>query len=346
MKRVVSLLICLVNCVLLSQAQGSLLGKMAHRTPRMILKHDSLSLPMQRKVALQMREHLLKPFTPLRTQAAARDLAHFTQPKRTRILQQYRDALTKTQTLAKSLDATIFYQGTSEGRHLLPQEIIDAQQDILKVLGEVKAAAVYFSKDTAPALQQAETYLRATLDFYQMCGTGMLKPLEKPLGEPRRAFNPDVFFLREPKGPEAAQPIVLPQQVRVAIITDYGVLEDFQRMQANEHLPLWQFDVYHNPEEFLQTPGHQNYDLVLTDVVIDHGGGLYLARQLRLEKYPRGIVALTAFGEESTVGMELYAAGMDGMIMLSDIDPYLILERPSMFAQKLRAFFYYHPLKP
>ncbi len=344
MKRIVAILVCLVNGVVLSQAQGSLLGKMAHRTPQIILKHDSLSLPMQRKVALQMREHLLKPFTPLRTQAAARDLAHFTQPKRTRILQQYRDTLAKTQTLAKSLDATIFYQGTSESRHLLPQEIIDAQQDILKVLGDVKATAVYFSKDTAPALQQAETYLRGVLDFYQMSGTGMLKPLGEPLEQARPAFNPDVFFLREPKGPALAQPI-LPQQVRVGIITDYGVLEDFQRMQANEHLPLWQFDVYHNPEEFLQTPGHQNYDLVLTDVVIDHGGGLYLARQLRLEKYTRGIVALTAFGEESAVGMELYAAGMDGMIMLSDIDPYLILERPSMFAQKLRTFFYYHPLK-
>ena len=160
MKRVVSLLICLVNCAVWASAQGSLLSKMARRTPRVALEHNSLSLPMQRKVALQMRERLLKPFTPLRTQAAARDLAHFTQPKRTRILQQYRNALAKTQTLAKSLDATIFYQGTAESRHLLPQEIIDAQQDILKVLGDVKAAGVYFSKDTAPALQQAETYLR------------------------------------------------------------------------------------------------------------------------------------------------------------------------------------------
>ena len=344
MKRVVSLLICLVNCAVWASAQGSLLSKMARRTPRVALEHNSLSLPMQRKVALQMRERLLKPFTPLRTQAAARDLAHFTQPKRTRILQQYRNALEKTQTLAKSLDATIFYQGTAESRHLLPQEIIDAQQDILKVLGDVKAAGVYFSKDTAPALQQAETYLRGVLDFYQMSGTGMLKPLGKPLEQARQDFNPDVFFLREPQGP--AKPVVLPQQVRVAIITDYGVLADFQRMQANEHLPSWQFDVYHNPEEFLQTPGHQNYDLVLTDVVIDHGGGLYLARQLRLEQYNRGIVALTAFSEEGKIGRELYDAGMDGMIMLSDIDPYLILERPAMFAQKLRAYFHYHPLKP
>ena len=112
-------------------------------------------------------------------------------------------------------------------------------------------------------------------------------------------------------------------------------------MAELENLGGWQLDTFNTPEDFLADPNHLQYDLVLTDILISGGGGIYLTRQLRDQKFEGGILAVTAYPEEREIGVKLQVAGMDGMIALTDIDPYFLLHRPETLAQKIRNYFYY-----
>lgn len=348
MKKGITIL-CLLCLSVLAQAQLHFLRRVGADAGK-VWEHSSLGLSMQRMLARQMRQYRFRPFTPTSSKILQHNLKHFSQARQTKILKQYHSTLRKTNALAKDLGTKIFYQGTAESRLLSPLEISSDQRDILGALEEVRAVQVFFEIPDK-SLAQAERYLTRLSRFYQSCATGILEPLESEalssLEKAMQSFEPDRFFLRLPASIEKESAAhSLPPTLRVAIVTDYGIREDFQRMAKNENLSRWEFDGYANPEEFLNAPNHLAYDLVLTDVLISHGGGRYLARQLRHESFKGGIIAVTAFPEEKAIGIQLKASGMDGMIMLSDIDPYFILERPFTFAQKLRNYFYYKSQLP
>ena len=343
MKKGITIL-CLLCSSLLVQAHLHFPRKVGADVGK-VWEHSSLGWSMQRMLARQMRQYRFKPFTPTSSKILQHNLRHFSQARQEKILKHYRSTLRETNSLAKDLNTKIFYQGTTESRLLSPFEIANDQRDILSALKEVRAAQVFFETPDE-TLARAETYLTRLSRFYQSCATGILEPLESEilssLEKATQTFEPNRFFLRSPVSVEKeSASLSLPRTLRVAIITDYGIREDFERMAKNENLSHWEFDGYANPEEFLNAPNHLAYDLVLTDVLISHGGGMYLARQLRHEGFEGGIIAATSFPEKAEIGIRLKASGMDGMIMLSDVDPYFILERPFTFAQKLRNYFYY-----
>jgi DNA-binding NarL/FixJ family response regulator len=139
----------------------------------------------------------------------------------------------------------------------------------------------------------------------------------------------------------------LPKKLRVAIIREEEegaeeIITAFRRLKEEEQFSEWQFDTYNNASEFLHTPGCLTYDLVITDIVMGEGGGLYLARKLRYHKFSGGILALTGFYQKTETGITMKADGIDGAIYTG----HLKYEQDitSFFAQKLRNYLYYRYL--
>ena len=60
----------------------------------------------------------------------------------------------------------------------------------------------------------------------------------------------------------------------------------------------------------------RKYDVILTDIIVDGGGGYYLTNVLRLDGYQGTIIALSAFERDDAMGMEMFNSGFDGMLNL------------------------------
>lgn len=313
----------------------------------------SLSLAMQRTLALEMRKYSLEPkrlsLTPSERYKFYLDcLSKYPGEMRPNISKQYIKALSATARLAKTLDTEVFYQGTFENRHLNPWEIHDRLRLINSALQQVKAAKIYFDARGDAKLGEAEAYLLRNRRFYQMLGTGEFGSLEEmplsALEKARKEYDGNRFYLRTPTIPENSDALLLPKRARVAIIREEEdgtaeIISAFHRVREEEQFSQWQFDAYRDMSEFLSTPGCLTYDLVITDIMMGGGGGLYLARQLRYYKFNGGIVALTGFPQKEETGIAMKAEGIDGALYTGHIKYEKNLS--SFFAEKLRNYFYY-----
>lgn len=342
MKRILTAILCL-----------SLLGNL-YALPRVKktkrIKALSLPLTMQRKMALQMRNYRLNPEKFNMSKAQMKEFSarvrKYPKSMRSHVTRKYTKALSSTRRLAKSLDIKIFYQGTEETRLLPPREIRADLRAIESALKQVEDAEVYFQAGENVPLQEAKTYLHRVKNFYQMHAMGEFGPLDEipisVLEETQKTFNRDIFFLKDPAGVEEGRPLPLPEKLNVAIIRNVEeeeIISAFYYMKENEQLHGWKFDVYENPEVFLRAPGCLRYDLVITDIKIEGGGGEYLARKLRHHEFKGGVVALTAFREANPIGIELKANGIHNMISLPSYG--FEEDGPTLLAQKLRNYFYY-----
>ena len=318
-------------------------------------KRISMPLKMQRTLALEMRNY------PLNTRRLALDddrieelywncSVKYPRAMRADISKQYYKALSATKRLAKTLDTEIFYQGTFENRQLDPIEIYDRLRAINSTLAQVEAAKVYFDARGDIPLREAETYLLRRNRFYQMLSSGEFGPLDEippsALEKAKKTYKSEDFFLEDPIT-ESADALQLPDKVRVAVIREEEeetetIVSAFEHLREKEEFSQWQFDIYNSSEQFLRTSGCLTYDLVITDIMMGYGGGLYLARKLRFHKFDGGILALTGFYQKEQWGIAMKAEGIDGSIYTGSFkyEPNV----SDFLAQKLRNYFYYRQL--
>lgn len=321
------------------------------------LGNEMLSTAVYRRVATQMQESFLRPIVPTPIDLLRVEAFHASPLLNQRIDDSYLSAIEQTNALTRALGTQIWYNLHDEMRVVCPMEIREGLVQIAKTKAAIHQADLFLKPGDVP-LQRAKEKVRYASLYYEMCATGVVPELEEtPVDvykETEKIFNKKVFFLADPVLPASKNPIrglwehvsggkklPLPKTLRMAIVADYGIGKYVEDMADLEDLDGWRIDTYKTPEDFLNDPNHLQYDLVLTDILISGGGGIYLTRQLRDQKFGGGILAITAYPEEKEIGVKLQVAGMDGMIALTDIDPYFLLHRPEILAQKMRNYFYY-----
>lgn len=326
---------------------------------------NTLSRKMQKEAAQQMRPYLfnstwsLEPvqeaaYNNVEAGIATRgNLTEMSAEQFAQAADVYRQAMGKVLAISQHADAEIYYLGTSESQPIAPEQIRRTLAEIVEAQGAVSQAQVVWGAQY-PALQEAELYLKNLHSFYMTLGTGMYFSPEKSVGRtweredghlycdrefglwakgtaktiPQRSWKHPSTWFANPRGS-------LPEQQRVAVLQDSEeVLNGLQIMKEQAGLAGWQFDVYEDPEEFLNRVPWQQYDLILTDVLIKNGGGRYLARQLRSQGYNGTILTLSGF-DELHDGKQFFDDGIDGMITVG-VHP---MDYPGHFWASLNNYF-------
>ena len=353
MKKTVLLFSCLA-LPLVSQAQvGRVLApRLVEPFPKVML-----SSKVYRAAALQMQENFSKAIVPTNVAKLRVEAFHASDALNKQIDNVYLDAISLTNELSNYLNAKIWYSLHDEEYAVQPAQVRDGLAFVSQVAAAIHQADLFLKPGDKP-LEMAKTKLEYAYHLYQIYATGVIEPpvqntLTDTYKQTAAHFNKHVFFLQEPVLPApknllrgvlskfSKSPLAFPKKLKVAVVADLSVLKDIETMAKEEGLQDWSLDRYKTPEEFLSTPQRLSYDLVLTDILIPGGGGIFLTRQLREQRFKGGIVAVTAYPEEEEIGVKLKADGMDGLITLSAFDDYFWLERPKTIAEKLRYYFYY-----
>lgn len=309
------------------------------------LPTNSLSRSMQQKIALEMRP-FLHSFENWRLpeQAASFEdeyfgvmtlgnLTELSPAQYEQALKEYKVAMKALENLSKYVNTTIYYMGTSETTGVVePFQIERMNKEIMQVGELIDKARVSWGND--PVLMRATSYLNNLTQFYRMLGTGMYEKIgeqEKIIARTDgHVYNAKEFGLTseivEAKIPQwhLMDPATwftdgargaLPRGLRVAILQDdKDVINAIHKMQKRAGLKDWEIDFYDDPEKFLNQGAYKEYDLILTDVLIQNGGGRYLARQLRHRGYEGSILTLSGFEPGL---QDFFNDGFDGMIVVS-----------------------------
>lgn len=317
---------------------------------------NTLSRTQIRQVALEMRNHQFKskwtvtPNKPLAAEAknefrlgsSGANLTGLSPAKWEEAYTHYANAVSSVQKLAQYMDTQIYYMGTSESERPHPEQIRQTLADINDSLAAVKKAQITFGENKS--LAEMGLYLSYAKRFYTMLGSGMLEPLdEKALTviprEDNHTFVSSEFslwseFVRE-KLPNvksnsffnyltsllqgSVKRGALPQKLRVAILQDDNeAIKGLQEMQTRGKLTEWQIDYLEPDAEAFLNRDYNSYDLILSDIVMPHGGGRYLARQLRAGGYKGSLLVVSKF--DYYYGDSFFKDGFDGMLFLGEAE--------------------------
>ena len=240
---------------------------------------------------------------------------------------QYTDTMQTVKNLAHYADTTIYYLGSSETERLTSMRLNQILSALTIVKGQVKKTRATWGDEAQ--LTRAAVYLENIYNFYMTLSTGTYFPIGEnniPLIKrtDNHIFNSQEFNLNTHLSPTAiatstgedpqALRGALPENLRVAVLHDSeDAIEDLTAMQQKVQLTDWQFDFYEDPEAFLKNVSYKKYDLILTDIMSQNGGGRYLARQLRYDNYEGTIITLSLY---QSGGKAFFDDGIDGMITL------------------------------
>lgn len=144
-----------------------------------------------------------------------------------------------------------------------------------------------------------------------------------------RTFVGNEFYLHEPefkrwtgmlrRGQAVRQADKLPAGLRVAVLNDReSVLEN---MTASHKQGVFirggKLDCFERADDLISAVRTgRKYDIILTDIIVEGGGGYYLTNVLRIDGYQGAIIALSAFERDDSMGMEMFECGFDGMLNL------------------------------
>ena len=246
----------------------------------------------------------------------------------------------------KSLNALVFYQQGSQARLISPMEIGDRLGRLQAVYAEVNGMDRLLSvpnnevEKMKKALEQGKMYLSAL-------GSGVMPSsfyVDKTpvMREPRldRAFNVHEFFLETPSSYQEEHAL-WPETLKLAAIADgYFNTEVFYQMKVLPETRQWQIDIFKDPEEFLASPASTSYDVVITDLLVPNGGGVFLGTTLRNRGYNKALIALTAYSPIERLARSLWEKEFDGMISTDNTTPYSP-QYLDLILHKLRNYFYY-----
>ena len=307
---------------------------------------NSLSRPMQQRVAREARAYLdeLDWVKTPRQPSTYNDINNgiFTLGNLTRMSEEqyahakqvYEQAVEYMKEVSKSLNAEIYYMGTSEMETLSPEQIRQRLSEILQGKNLVADARAIWGDNYT--LVRIAIYWQNMQDVYNVLGTGILSMKGTGKLEAVKRLDGHVYVAEEfglvsggvdvelPK-PDWRNPSswlslnsqgFLPKRLQVAVLQDdEQVIGSLKKMKKRAGLRNWKMDFYDDPEAFLNQVTYEQYDMILTDVLMKNGGGRYLARQLRNRGYQGTILTLSGF-ESIHGGEEFFYDGIDGMIGL------------------------------
>ena len=236
-------------------ATTNLLGTTGHlQQPREFLNQTSdvslsLSRRMRRQAALDMRpflqsfEHEIKPPEPasygdiyygLLTRG---NLTEMSKGQAAVAKQAYQQAVQNVRDLSKTLNANIYYLGTSEAETILPEHMHQIFSDIAEARSSVAQARVIWGDE--PQLINMSNYLNYISKFYTMLSTGMYESIGKEAQSPIKRADGHIYKEAEfgLKSAEREEPIpqvnlkdyktwfqntrgALPARMRVAVLQD------------------------------------------------------------------------------------------------------------------------------
>ena len=309
-----------------------------------LLTGNTLSRPMQRRIAVEARSYLdelgwkktpRQPATYSDVNSGIYTLGNLTRMSEEQYAlgkKAYEEAVAYMQERSKSINAEIYYLGTSEMEPLVPEQIRRRLGEISEGQALVKDARAIWGDNYV--LVRIATYWNKMQEVYSALGTGVLSIEEGKLHAIKRSDGHtyvagEFGLVSEGPMPELPRPDwknptswwgqtlgELPERLRVAVLQDdREVIRSLNDMRKRAGLKGWTLDVYDDPEAFLNNVAYKDYDMILTDVLIRNGGGRYLARQLRNKGYEGSILTLSGF-EEMHGGEEFFNDGIDGMIGL------------------------------
>lgn len=310
-----------------------------------LLEGNTLSRTMQRKIALEARSYLDEldwvrtPQQPASYSVVQRgvdtlgNLTRMSEEQYAAGKKAFEDAVTYMQEVSKSINAEIYYLGTSEGEAFRPEQIRQRLGEILQGQNLVRDARAIWGDNYT--LVRIAIYWERMQEVYNALGTGILSIGKEKLKTIKRSdghvYVSEEFGLLstitevplpEPdwRDPSAWLGLnmsgTVPARLRVAILQDDPkVINGLKMMRKRAGLKNWTLDFYDDPEAFLNQVSYEKYDMILTDVLIRNGGGRYLARQLRNRGYEGSILTLSGF-EVTHGGEEFFNDGIDGMISI------------------------------
>ncbi len=305
-----------------------------------------LSRSMQQKVARQARAYLDEidwtrvPQQPASYSNVKRgiytlgNLTRMSEEQYAKGKEAYERAVKYMQEVSKAINAEIYYLGTPEMVSLFPEQIRQRLSEISHGQDLVADARAIWGDNYT--LVRVATYWKNMRDVYSTLGTGMLDMMEHGKLETVKRPDGHVYVAEEfglvSEGIKAELPQVdwrdpvswfgvytkgaLPERLRVAVLQDdKDVIASMKSLKKRAGLRKWTLDFYDDPEVFLNQGAYAQYNMILTDVLIQNGGGRYLARQLRSRGYEGSILTLSGF-EVTHGGEEFFKDGIDGMISL------------------------------
>lgn len=327
----------LFTLISLFALQGQALGQIV---PIGRLAFDgALERQIARQLSLQMRSQL-KVLIP----TAAENL-HFNlfYPNETQInvlKQQYNTSILAAQDLTHELFPTVFYADV-----LSPQQINQSLTDIARVNSMLAQAEVFLEGQDIP-LENAKQNMKNLTRYFSGLGSGQavdlgnFDPERGPFPPQDRTYDEEEFFLSSPKG--VAAPLVLPEKMKIAILNDdESILQSLLKMKQTQEGANWTVEGFMSPEEFLNRPDVRSYDLILTDLNLRPGGGVYLTLRLRQMGYQNTILAVSAYGRIPPFAKALYEHGIDGMYAAGTMASLRVPRIHVVVLDKIKNYFYY-----
>ena len=343
----ISLLLCAVS--LPSHAIEGIIARSLMRAGGQSLWKETISsassLAFQRAVSTRLMPYLIMP-----------DLSKFRpgpfnyyEPSVTQQKNLYvesRDIFKRGLEEIKSFNALVFYQQSSQARLISPMEIGDRLRRLQAISAEVNGMDRFLSVPNGE-VEKMKKALKQGQMYFSALGSGIMpssfyvgkKPTEEALRSDR-TFDAHEFFLNAP-GSYQEKHALWPETLKLAAIADgYFNTEVFYQMKVLPETRQWTIDIFKDPEEFLSSPASTSYDVVVTDLLVPNGGGVFLGATLRNRGYDKALIALTAYSPIKMLARSLWSKEFDGMISTADTNPYSP-QYLDLILHKLRNYFYY-----
>lgn len=321
MKRKVGIFCLLVSLVGVSNAQI---------TPQALraIADSALERQIVRELAIPIVDKIV-PVVPTDILSVRFVLNNSPLSQRQELYDRYTRAIKTADNLSKDFTTFLHYQITTPVQ-LKPLEIEHNLREIAQAQAELLAVDRYlWEKDLA--LETVYRNLDLLSNYFESVGSGQALPLVPPrqrkeidggdsnwrkqiIKRQGRTFKVREFFLRTSKKDQTAlADFKLPKKLKVAILNDQErLLQNFSQIKQLPGGEDWEIDTFLSPTDFLNHPNFYSYDLILMDLNLRPGGGVYLALRLREKGYKNAILAVTAYEEQSAFGGNLYNMGFDG----------------------------------
>lgn len=258
----------------------------------------------------------------------------------------------------KEMDIFLYYQSKpGESRQLAGAEKAEWLQKISGMRARLGTLKNIISPND-PAYKAAREYVAYAAGVIDPTLRGMMS--EYRIIRKDREYKMDEFFLHTPEGNKGSSlmgmmPLSvraaqlnrkLPQGLKMAVLNDReSILKRMKDLNSKVFFPSWEITTFKNTEELLRAMlvHGQQFDVILTDIIVPGGGGYYLTGTLRDKGYNGVIIALSSYQEEKGLGDGLFNRGFDGMVSLP-IGFEEGKEWPYTIMKDMHNYFYYRDL--
>ena len=266
----------------------------------------------------------------------------------------YKEVMHKFFNFKQEMDVWLYYQSKPSERHIVSaaeqEELANKITDMNAELGRLRN----YVSPTDPAYKAALEYMLHLIQTVNPMLRGVLK--EKNFIRSDREYKYREFFLYTPvplrtsslltESGDSQQTIPeFPRDFKIAVLNDeYTVLSKMKSLHKTIFFPNSQLRTYEDAEDLLRDiHSGVRYDVILTDIIVPGGGGLYLTATLREENFPGAIIALSAYEEDLDFGKNLFDRGFDGMIEVN-IGFEHGKDWPFNIMKQIRNYYYYKNL--